>query len=172
MAHLRHPYLAKNGSSMKVSAGKWLSVFCVRKDPCYQTKYLYVSLEANADSLLRLSSRTFCLLLLIESLLELIIGRVEDHCTGYYDLPLPCTRELWEVESTSEWSRRYKESLRRRKSSQVLNIQNFMSIQSSGSSRLATDPDREALVADVATWCQGVDHYGILLWMAMNMKSA
>ncbi|KAI9158870.1 hypothetical protein HJFPF1_06870 [Paramyrothecium foliicola] len=118
--------------------------------------------------------RTFCLLLLIEILLDVLIGRGEGPCTGRYAIPLPCGRDLWEIESTPEWSRQHKESLRRRKLSRPLTVGDIFSMDGESSSRSDANgtTEREAMLTDAASWCQGVDQYGLLFWTIITMKRA
>jgi hypothetical protein len=111
--------------------------------------------------------RTFCLLILIECLLEVVVGRKDGPCTGYRTIPLPCGRDLWEVESTPEWARRYREALRRRRNPTRVNVWDLISTeQRDGFHNVEGGGDGgmvEARLVDAAAWCQGVDQYGMLL---------
>lgn len=116
-----------------------------------------------------LRNRTLCLVHIIQIILDVMIGDGNrEGCEGFGLTPLPCTRELWEIETTSEWTRRYRESLRRRKSVEVLTIRELKRAQSLPTEfESGRDVRREA--TDVANWCQRLDQFGMMVWMAASL---
>lgn len=118
-----------------------------------------------------LPDRTMALLHIVQIVLEVIIGERglnTDRCQGFVSTPLPSTRDLWEVEATSEWTRRYRETLRRRKSSQVLNIAKLKLVQNVPIGRAQRDA-MDDIHGDVVNWCQSLDQYGMVVWMAADL---
>lgn len=87
-------------------------------------------------------------------------------------MPLPCTRELWEPVSDQEWERRYatEYTLASKEMHAVagLNLGDLIAPrgrlgQVGGSG--AGERERE-----LARWCEGVDEFGALLWMATMLE--
>lgn len=115
-----------------------------------------------------MTDRTMSLLHMIEMLLEVIIGdREREACQGLASAPLPCSRDLWEISSTSEWTRRYRVSLQNRKCEQVLTAAKLKSI----SHISTTDTDkRDGILNDLVAWCLGADQYGTIVCIAVDLS--
>ncbi|TFB01577.1 hypothetical protein CCMA1212_006392 [Trichoderma ghanense] len=127
--------------------------------------------------------RTLCLLYIIEMFLEINLRPISALCCqSFAATPLPCIRDLWEVPSTYDWSRRYAAFLRGRSVAKILTLRDYMLAQQhlspgellldggagldggssgSGGSGLVTK--------DVMRWCEGMDSFGMLVSLAATL---
>ncbi|RYP17171.1 hypothetical protein DL766_008956 [Monosporascus sp. MC13-8B] len=119
---------------------------------------------------LHLSRRSMALLFIIELLFEVFLG--DQSCVeggNFKDVPVPSSRDLWDPDMKENWTSRLQRYLAGRKPDRVLTL---------GDIRAATcgvDPSQQgmekdaALVRDVARWCENLDEFGTLLWMAVSL---
>lgn len=128
--------------------------------------------------------RTFCMMYGIILIFEGSVS-LADHpgvACGFGHCPLPCQRNLWEPHATnSEWIQRYKRFLA---STELFPLSSSSSASSSSSSSTVHLLKINDLVASVhqspeaiyqstsfpanavAKWCDELDEFGMLVWMA------
>lgn len=131
--------------------------------------------------------RTLCLLYIIEMFLEInlrprpISARC---CQSFAATPLPCIRDLWEVPSTYDWSKRYSAFLRGRSVAKILTLRDYKMTQHlspeelldgvaglNGVAGSGTGPGSGAgsVTKDVMRWCEGMDSFGTLVTLAATL---
>ncbi|CAJ2514136.1 Uu.00g022550.m01.CDS01 [Anthostomella pinea] len=111
--------------------------------------------------------RTTSLLFMIEMILVVLIGDPNiPGCGTILGTPLPCARDLWDSDTTESGAARLHRYVRDRKSDRVLKVDDLMR---RGSGEIE---DNVALVDDLATWCDGLDEFGTLVWMASGLNRA
>ncbi|RYP68397.1 hypothetical protein DL771_006661 [Monosporascus sp. 5C6A] len=119
---------------------------------------------------LHLSSRTLALLFMIELLFEVFLG--DASCTNegnFKDVPVPSSRDLWDPDMKENWASRLQRYLAGRNPGRVLTMGDVRAAScgvDSSQQRIGKDP---ALVRDVARWCENVDPFGTLMWMAVSL---
>jgi hypothetical protein len=133
------------------------------------------------------AKRTLCLLYIIEMFLEInlrprpISARC---CQSFAATPLPCIRDLWEVPSTYDWSKRYSAFLRGRSVAKILTLRDYKMTQHlspeelldgvaglNGVAGSGTGPGSGAgsVTKDVMRWCEGMDSFGTLVTLAATL---
>lgn len=107
------------------------------------------------------------LLFVIETVLGVVFGRRDTaHCAGFSNVPLPCSGSLWDYQSRTAWSwklERYKES---RPGGSILTLGDLVSA-SNASTDLETIGRENSVFGNVAEWCQTLDEFSTLIWMAV-----
>ncbi|KAJ9136925.1 hypothetical protein NKR23_g9571 [Pleurostoma richardsiae] len=104
--------------------------------------------------------RTYCLFHIIELLLDVLVGSADaKKCGGFLTVPLPCVRELWEPVSNTDWGARYQRWTSSSGWEEPLTVGDM--------ARATKTHDR---LMDLATWCEEIDEYGTLLWMARGLQ--
>lgn len=121
-----------------------------------------------------LTHRTLSLLYVVEMFLEVTLRQHEARCCqSFANAPLPCTRELWEVPSTYEWSKRYAAFLRGRAVDKILTLADYkLSHQLSAEelvSGTGTGEGGGSITQDVLRWCEGLDQFGTLISLAATL---
>ncbi|KAL7809103.1 hypothetical protein V8C26DRAFT_412472 [Trichoderma gracile] len=126
--------------------------------------------------------RTFCLLYIIEMFLEINLrpSPISPRCCqSFAATPLPCIRDLWEVPSTYDWSKRYSAFLRGRSVAKILTLRDYKMAQHlspeelldgaglNGVSGLGTGSG--SVTRDVMRWCEGMDPFGTLVTLAATL---
>ncbi|KAB5542573.1 hypothetical protein GE09DRAFT_1225496 [Coniochaeta sp. 2T2.1] len=105
--------------------------------------------------------RTVNLLWIIELDLNVIIGppRKIERCGGYSSVPLPCDKWLWDpTVSDAEWTKRYRQSLGKQKPMLCIGDLRF--------SRQSAAGDGGEVKEGLTEWCEGLEEFGALIWMA------
>ncbi|OTA04912.1 hypothetical protein A9Z42_0055150 [Trichoderma parareesei] len=129
--------------------------------------------------------RTLCLLYIIEMFLEInlrprpISARC---CQSFAATPLPCIRDLWEVPSTYDWSKRYSAFLRGRSVAKILTLRDYKMTQHlspeelldgvaglNGVAGSGTGSGSGSVTKDVMRWCEGMDSFGTLVTLAATL---
>jgi hypothetical protein len=126
--------------------------------------------RVDASGLLGLHNyRTDCFMFVVETLLDVIIGsnwRLDHRLSVYYHMPVPCSRDLWETNSTEAWTTRYRGSWSHGKDDDILTIGDVCSV-------LVPTPGQagqeRSAVSKTTAWCQGLDQYGQMVWMAISI---
>ncbi|KAK5989307.1 hypothetical protein PT974_10820 [Cladobotryum mycophilum] len=115
--------------------------------------------------------RSMTLLSILEVFVEVVSGTCDRWCDSTFDsVPLPCIRDLWEVKSTYEWTRRYDAHVRSRNLNRTLRLKDFRYSQTLSPEQMMSDTgDVGGVVKDVMRWCEGVDQYGTLVWLAASL---
>ncbi len=90
-----------------------------------------------------------------------------EYCGGHADLPLPCTRELWEPVTDGEWARRYQQDLASKEHWRPgpLRVGDLMLPQRCLGGE-PTQPAEYDVADELAAWCEKVDEFGTLLWVS------
>ena len=87
-------------------------------------------------------------------------------CGDYYaQTPLPCSRTLWDYNTTESWANRldrFKSKELRDKVFTIGDLEGFDGANISG-----TD---EELLMGLARWCEGIDEFGTLVWMVSSLE--
>lgn len=119
------------------------------------------------------TSRTICVLYGIELLLE-VFSEDPDHvkCRGLENVPLPCTRDLWEPVPDPVWIRRYQNSMSLQHGVEGMCLG---TIQSSIFLLNGRSTDGESKQSDsheaISRWCEEADELGTLVWMTVLVET-
>ncbi|KAL7930139.1 hypothetical protein V8C35DRAFT_166474 [Trichoderma chlorosporum] len=118
--------------------------------------------------------RTLCLLYVIEMFLEVNIRGYESRCCqSFAAAPLPCIRDLWEVSSTHEWSKRYGAFLRGRTVDKILTLADYKLSHNLSAEELVNGSGAGegagGISKDVMRWCEGLDQFGTLVSLAATL---
>ncbi|KAL7941034.1 hypothetical protein V8C42DRAFT_355815 [Trichoderma barbatum] len=118
--------------------------------------------------------RTLCLLYIVEMFLEVNLRQHESRCCqSFAAAPLPCTRDLWEVSSTYEWSKKYSAFLRGRAVEKILTVADYKLSQHLSAEELVngSGPGEAtgSITKDVIRWCEGLDQFGTLISLAATL---
>ncbi|KAL6882370.1 hypothetical protein HDV57DRAFT_509504 [Trichoderma longibrachiatum] len=118
--------------------------------------------------------RTLCLLYIIEMFLEINLRPTPISprcCQSFASTPLPCVRDLWEVPSTYDWSRRYAVFLRGRSvANKVLTLRDYKLAQHLSPEELLDGvAGSGSVMKDVMRWCEGMDSFGTLVALAATL---
>lgn len=131
------------------------------------------NLVSHESSLLHID-RTLCLLYIIEMFLEINLRPTPISprcCQSFASTPLPCVRDLWEVPSTYDWSRRYAAFLRGRSAvNKVLTLRDYKLAQHLSPEELLDGvAGSGSVMKDVMRWCEGMDSFGTLVALAATL---
>jgi hypothetical protein len=106
-------------------------------------------------------------LFVIEIVLGVVFGRSDTpSCAGFANIPLPCPRSLWDYESKTAWSYRIQKYTRSRSSEGIPIISDLVAASDSGTD-LETISLEDEMFGKVVEWCQAMDGFGTLVWMAV-----
>ncbi|KAK1479856.1 hypothetical protein CCUS01_00410 [Colletotrichum cuscutae] len=115
--------------------------------------------------------RTICLLFGIELLMDVDLNAEEPaDCGGYSLLPLPSGKDLWEAVSSDEWRARYRRLRAESCDEKVLSIQDLRKARRALGADSEDRSQEDQLVARVAKWCEGIDEFGMMVWMAVMLE--
>ncbi|KAL7942485.1 hypothetical protein V8C42DRAFT_146146 [Trichoderma barbatum] len=127
-------------------------------------------LDRQSWVLIESARRTICLLYATEIILHIMGGTLRQGlCNGYFNNPLPSTRDLWDAISTAEWAERYAQSLKGDSRDSLLRIQDLKSWQQYSDSEVTGEREQQAL-AKIAHWCENLDSFGALIWIATKIE--
>ncbi|KAL7920670.1 hypothetical protein ACQKWADRAFT_297589 [Trichoderma austrokoningii] len=134
----------------------------------------YASLSRSKWVFVESQRRTACLMYLMDLLLH-IKGQTpsKGQCPEFIDLPLPCTRELWQPISDRDWRKRYNEENNSKlmKGNRGLTMGNlFLLRQSLSRGENVLKTARADLAREMAEWVEKVDDLSMLLWMAVALE--
>ncbi|KAK1254102.1 hypothetical protein MKX08_008097 [Trichoderma sp. CBMAI-0020] len=134
----------------------------------------YASLSRSKWVFVESQRRMACLMYLMDLLLH-VKGETpsKGRCPEFVDLPLPCTRELWQPISDRDWRRRYNEENNSKlmKGNRGLTMGNLFLLRQSlsrGENFLKTA--KADLARELAEWVEKVDDLSMLLWMAVALE--
>lgn len=125
---------------------------------------------------LLMACRVACILYFFDLLLQSDVqGPSSEECPDYFDIPLPCVRELWEPTSDRDWKKRYLEHVdtKRQMGRRGLTYRHLLSVRRAmvhGNS--ATMPKDIDTADEVAEWCEKADDLSMLLWVALTIEGA
>ncbi|KAH8595615.1 hypothetical protein B0O99DRAFT_622280 [Bisporella sp. PMI_857] len=111
------------------------------------------------------SRRTMILLSLLHSLLSMDIGVPKPNiCVSFKDMHLPCSKELWEASTKTEWEGRYGKYLSSRKASEPLKIRDLIAAHSAENA----SPVDQGRADDLHDWTLGLDDFGDLVMLVVR----
>lgn len=119
-------------------------------------------------------SRVGCLLYLVDVLFNIDAQTPsKGQCPEFVDMPLPCSRELWEPISGRDWKKRYQEDIKAKKLKGTggLTMGNLVLLKTSlshGDNFYMAGKD--ALTTELSEWVEKVDDLSMLLWMALTLE--
>ncbi|OHE97179.1 hypothetical protein CORC01_07433 [Colletotrichum orchidophilum] len=117
------------------------------------------------------SRRTICLLFGIELLMDVDMNAEDPaDCGGYRLLPLPSGRDLWETVSSDEWAARFRKLRAESGDEKVLSIQDLRTARRALVGDFSDQSQERQLVSQVAKWCEGLDEFGMMVWMAVMLE--
>jgi hypothetical protein len=126
--------------------------------------------------ILTCSKRVGSVLYLFDLLLQVNAATPsKGNCDTFWDMPLPCARELWEPVSDKEWLHRYTEDIemRQARSSSGLTLGHLMSLrQYQVYAAPMTNCSRPDLGEELVEWCEHADDLSMLVWMALSVGGA
>ncbi|KPM41695.1 hypothetical protein AK830_g4842 [Neonectria ditissima] len=119
------------------------------------------------------SRRTICLMFIIETLLDVIIGERDSvECNGFGATPLPCIRDLWETKSTTKWVEDYRNAVLRRRRSKPLTVRDLKLSVTSPNLSSVSSGENDAVRSEIMSWCESLDPFGTIVWMAATLAKA
>lgn len=104
------------------------------------------------------------LLWLLEMLLDMNIGvPASTSCRTLDDIPLPCTKDIWEAATKKEWETKYKSHFSSRKSREMAKIGDLRAAQDSDSNIV-----ERPLADDLHLWSSNADSFGGLIMLIIR----
>jgi len=94
-----------------------------------------------------------------------IIENQPQDCSGQNNVPLPCSKELWEKKSASIWREKYRVYLDSRKGGMCLTFGDLKRLRQSQG--MAADDLK--LEEDLGEWCKDLENFGVLVFNAALM---
>lgn len=94
-------------------------------------------------------------------------------CDDFFDMPLPCVRELWQPISDREWKKRYQEhvTVKDREGRRGLTLRDlFLLKQSSARGERIAKSEISEVEEELAEWCGKADDLSMLLWMGLSVE--
>jgi hypothetical protein len=83
--------------------------------------------------------RTMTLLWLLQCIINVDIGIPKSEtCWGFDEIPLPCSKDLWEAATESEWNMRYREHKSIKKESHILRVGDLRAAQQVNTAALSS----------------------------------
>ncbi|KAI0533601.1 hypothetical protein GGR58DRAFT_100510 [Xylaria digitata] len=126
--------------------------------------YQNTDLSQEAWAIYESTRRTINLFYVIRVVLGVEIGNTK-HCSTLLATPLPSGRELWDSDAAETWAIRLHRYKNRMVSNRVLTIEDMLSYP--GNNQLGMNNEIDGPVQkDLATWCESLDDFGMLVWMA------
>ncbi|KAI0905367.1 hypothetical protein F4823DRAFT_143093 [Ustulina deusta] len=86
-------------------------------------------------------------------------------CCALLASPLPSARGLWDQDATETWAIRLHRYTSRMVSDGVLTLDDLLCYSGGGHSGNNDEPDAP-IQKDLVTWCESLDEFGTLVWMA------
>jgi hypothetical protein len=91
------------------------------------------------------------------------IGTSPSGCSHLDELLLPCSKSMWEAETSSAWESEYQKYLCARKSSEMLRCGHLFQMKESDPNAIGSETEE-----DLATWSKEIDDLGALLLMGIQ----
>ena len=88
------------------------------------------------------------------------------NCETFWDMPLPCHRELWYATSDEQWRVLYEST---RQNSLTLG-RLLLLRQSKRLDEVVAKAGGSATAQELADWCERADDLSMLLWMALSIE--
>ena len=124
---------------------------------------------------LLMSCRVACVLYFFDLLLQSDVqGPSSEECPDFFDIPLPCIRELWQPHSDRDWKKRYLEhiDIGKQKGRQGLTYRHLLSVRRATLHGCAATMPDVSVADEVAEWCGQADDLNMLLWVALTIEGA
>lgn len=96
-------------------------------------------------------------------------GDVACNTGGFNFIPLPSERDLWEPTSSAKWTARYKASEAASRNDKVLTILDLGRARRALGVEPSDESEEGRLVARVSKWCENLDEFGMMVWMAVML---
>lgn len=126
---------------------------------------LYKPPESLTETNVLLFDRTMTLLWLLQSIINVEIGIPKSGtCWGFDEIPLPCSKDLWEAATESEWNMRYSIHKSAKKESHVLRVGDLRAAQQHNTAALSN----KLRAVDLQVWSSTIDSFGALLMFAIR----
>ena len=121
-----------------------------------------------------LCARIGCMLYLFDLLLQVDTQTPsKGDCDEFFELPLPCYRELWEPVSDRDWKKRYEEYVqaKNQRGRVGLTLGNLLLTRQAAAHGVdITKAARPGFPEELAEWCERTDDLSMLLWMALTVE--
>jgi hypothetical protein len=102
-----------------------------------------------------------------------IQGPSTEDCQDFFDMPLPCVRELWQPVSDRDWKKLHQEesNAKKLKERRGLSFRHLIMLRRAslyGEQVI----DGSEMADEIAEWCEKVDDLSMLLWIAITVEGA
>lgn len=93
-------------------------------------------------------------------------------CPEFFDMPLPCDRELWEAVSDEDWKRRWQVNVDGGKGTaqRKLTLGDLLLLKRSVGYEGMPQCGWPNSTEEIAEWCEGADDLSMLLWLALTVE--
>ncbi|KAI0159661.1 hypothetical protein GGR57DRAFT_433609 [Xylariaceae sp. FL1272] len=115
--------------------------------------------------------RTINLFYVIGTVLVVLVGNPDvPGCDSIQSTPLNCVRELWNTDTSESWASRLHTFVKQRASRKILTLHDLLQIRGDHAKK---EDNTDALVQkDLTNWCENLDDFGTLVWMASALNRA
>ncbi|KAI1268927.1 hypothetical protein F5Y18DRAFT_171903 [Xylariaceae sp. FL1019] len=115
--------------------------------------------------------RTINLFYVIGTVLVVLVGNPDfPGCDSIQSTPLSCVRDLWNTDTSESWAFRLHKFVKQRASREVLTLRDLLQIKHNHTEK---EDNIDALAQkDLANWCENLDDFGTLVWMASSLNRA
>jgi hypothetical protein len=115
--------------------------------------------------------RLACILYLIDLLLQSDAKTPsKGNCDTFWNMPLPCYRELWQASSDEEWNMEY-DNLRKSKRRKGITLGELLQLrQNSRLDEVVRTCGGCDIAEELSEWCEKADDLSMLLWMALTVE--
>lgn len=98
-------------------------------------------------------------------------GPSSGECPEFLEMPLPCSRELWQASTDKDWSRLYyaEHDINTTKKKMSLTFEHLFSSRRACMRGVIVASD---LTNQISEWCEKADDLSVLLWIALTVEGA
>jgi hypothetical protein len=116
-------------------------------------------------------NRLGCMLYLIDLLLQSDLQTPSrGNCETFWQLPVPCSRQLWETNSEDAWRHQY-DRITSSFTCKSLRLGDLLLLrQSRRLDEVVASVGQYAVAEELAIWCEHADDLSMLLWMALTIE--
>lgn len=89
------------------------------------------------------------------------------NCDLFWYMPLPCSLDLWQSTTDSEWSKHYQEEVTRgnKATTQTLTLRHLLLLRQAKMLEQEID-----FAEELGSWCSDADDLSTLLWLALTVE--
>jgi len=93
------------------------------------------------------------------------------NCDTFWNMPLPCARQIWSSTSETEWRHYHQAELEYKTPTQQsgLTLGDLLLLRQTPRLDEMTKAGRPEMVVELAQWCEKADDLSMLLWMALTV---